>query len=192
MKGSRVLSALFSTVCLGVLTLAPSGCSHEDGGFTSPGDGVPASGFDDSAPAMPTGLALVKATDQGLRLEWTPNAEVDLAGYRLYIYDPSPYRENAYVCVSGAELLGPQDTWYVYNGDVTQGPHFFKLTAVDQTGNESARCGPFAFSYSPAADQETIHPIEGDDATFVPPNSGWGVNPEGWGRDPEREHGTGY
>jgi hypothetical protein len=180
MQGSRILRALFSTVCLGVLALAPSGCSHENGGFTSPGDGFPAAGVDDSAPAMPTGLMLAKATDHAFRLEWAPNTEVDLAGYRFYVYDPSPYRENAYVCASGTELIQPENRWYVYSADLSQGQHFFKLSAVDQTGNESVRCGPLPCSYSPDTENGTISTNEGDGTLFDPPAGDWGDNPDGW------------
>jgi hypothetical protein len=191
MHGSRFLSALLSTMLFGVLTLAPSGCSHEDGSFTSPGDGVPALGADGSAPAMPTGLAVVKATDQGFRLSWSPNVEADLAGYRVYVYDPSPYRDSAYNCANQTALIGAQQTWFIYNQDTSAGAHYFKLAAVDQTGNESERCGPYGFWYAPGSEDGTLDGRDADDADFTPPAGGWDDSASE-GKEHDIHEGGGY
>jgi len=171
MHRSRIMSAVLPMVLFGVLALAPSGCSNEAGSFTSPGDGLPAVG-DGTAPAMPTGFSVVKATEDGFRLTWTANTEIDLAGYRVYVYQPSPYRENAYVRAHGVSLLGMHQCWFVYGDDTSAGPHYFMLAAVDEGGNESAHAGPYAFEYTPGVSDGAIDDRQPDDGDFVP-TGGW-------------------
>ncbi len=172
MHGSKALSAFLSLLVIGALT----GCSQENQSFTSPGDGVPAWGTDDTAPAMPTGLRMEKATPQAFRLGWTPNTEVDLAGYRVYVYDPSPYRDGAYNCPHGVTLIDKNTNWYFYSDNTGPGPHFFKLSAVDEAGNESARCAPFAFSLDGNNGDTVSEDVATDDAQFVPTH-GWDDEP---------------
>ena len=65
------------------------------------------------------------------RLHWDPNAETDLAGYRVYrgssdaSFTPSPATFVSQVA----------DTGYV---DAVSAPYFYKLTAVGVHGNEVA------------------------------------------------------
>lgn len=179
MHRSRLWNVLVPLAFFGLLAMAPTGCSSEADGVGSPGDGLPASG-DDVAPATPTGFSVVKATEGGFRLAWSPNTEIDLAGYRVYVYQPSPDRENSYVCPHGVSLVGTQQTWYVIANDSTVETWYFKLSAVDQAGNESARYGPYPFQCTPEfwnADPGDTEPNDGD---FVPTN-GWdeGSVPDG-------------
>jgi hypothetical protein len=62
-------------------------------------------------------------------LHWSPNADVDLANYRLY-------RGTSSTFVPGpANLVGaPVDTAYI---DAAAAPYYYKLTAIDVHGNES-------------------------------------------------------
>lgn len=177
MHRSTLWNALVPLAFFGLLALAPTGCSSEADGVGSPGDGLPASG-DDVAPATPTGFDVVKASEGGFRLTWAPNTELDLAGYRVYVYQPSPERENSYICPHGVSLVGPTQTWFVLANDAAAGAWYFKLSAVDQAGNESERLGPYAYEYAPGtwdADPEGTGPS--DDA-FIP-TSGWneGIGP---------------
>lgn len=90
----------------------------------------PDSGYstDDLAPAAPapfTGEYAAGAT----HLHWQPNAEADLAGYRLY------RGASAGFVPSPANLVAsPPDTGHVDSGPAG---YFYKLTAVDAHGNES-------------------------------------------------------
>jgi hypothetical protein len=172
MHGSRALSAFLALLVFGALALAPSGCSQENESFTSPGNGVPAWGTDDTAPAMPTGLTVEKATEHGFRLTWTPNTEIDLAGYRVYVYDPSPYRENAYTCPHGIDLIGKVTNWYVYTDNTGPGPHYFMLAAIDEAGNESARFGPYAFDMANDGSGSDVDDGTTSDANYLP-QYGW-------------------
>jgi hypothetical protein len=173
------LNALVPLAFFGLLALAATGCSSEADGVGSPGDGLPASG-DDVAPVTPSGFNVVKATEGGFRLSWAPNTELDLAGYRVYVYQPTPERENAYVCPHGVSLVGTQQTWFVVANDSDVETWYFKLSAVDQAGNESERFGPLAFHCPPGtwyADPDDTQP---SDDGYVP-TTGWdeGAIPHG-------------
>jgi hypothetical protein len=83
---------------------------------------------DNVAPAAPAPLT-GQYSASGTALHWNPNAEADLAGYRVYrgtsvSFVPSPATLVAAV----------SDTGYVAGGST---PYFYKLTAVDIHGNES-------------------------------------------------------
>jgi hypothetical protein len=183
MHASRISSALLSLVVMSVLALVPSGCSSDEGSFTAPGTGLPASGNATLPPDMPTGLEVVKATDHGFKLGWQPCNDADLAGYRIYVYDPSPYRANSYVCVHDPDLLGVADAHYLYTADLSHGPHYFKVAAVDTDGNESARYGPIEFTYAgPNDDRDAV--IEGgSENTPACPQAGEDEDPWSSGRD---------
>ncbi len=77
------------------------------------------------APAPFTGAYAAGATT----LHWNPNAESDLAGYRLY-------RGTTTAFVPGpANLVAePADTGWI---DAAGAPFVYKLTAIDEHGNES-------------------------------------------------------
>jgi len=181
MHRSRLMSALFPLAFFGLLALVPTGCSSEADGVGSPGDGLPASG-DDVAPAAPTGFDIVKATDGGFRLSWAPNTEIDLAGYRVYVYQPSPTRDNSYVCPHGVSLIGMQQTWYVLANDPSIDTWYFKLSAVDEAGNESERFGPYAYQYTPSPWDADPDDTEPSDGAFTP-TSGWGTGAVPNGQD---------
>lgn len=83
---------------------------------------------DNVAPAAPAPLT-GQYTPVATRLHWDPNAETDLAGYRVYrgtsvSFTPSP----------ATLLAAVVDTGYVAGGST---PYFYKVSAVDIHGNES-------------------------------------------------------
>jgi len=84
---------------------------------------------DIAAPAVPTGLAVLPR-ERGLELVWTPNAEEDLALYRVYRAGPGEARKRL------AEVEAGLATWTDTNAKpgVT---YRYTLTAVDRSGNES-------------------------------------------------------
>jgi hypothetical protein len=87
---------------------------------------------DNLAPAAPAPFTGQFAPGN-VRLQWGPNSEPDLAGYRLYRgTDPG------FAIGPGSLVAALSDTGYV---DGTSQPAFYKLTAIDEHGNES----PVAF-----------------------------------------------
>jgi len=66
-------------------------------------------------------------------LDWNPNADADLAGYKIYVATAS----GAY---GGAFGTAPANaTSFVVNGLQPGVTYFFVVTAFDTSGNESVR-----------------------------------------------------
>lgn len=90
---------------------------------------VPQEVVDNEAPATPTGLKAKPGVDH-VKLQWNANAENNLSEYRIYINGTlygSTAAEKTSMVVSPLEL----------NREYT-----FKITAVDQVGNESEGAAP--------------------------------------------------
>lgn len=173
MHASGITRALLSVLFVGLLGLLSSGCSSDDAQFTSPGTGLPASGSGDYPPAMPSGLHVAKATSHGFQLTWDANTEEDLAGYLIYVYDPDPWRANSYVCCHEGATIAASKTTYLYTADLSQGPHYFKIAAVDLDGNESARYGPVQFDYSAQTNDQRQQGASSEDwPSPLPPSGG--------------------
>lgn len=93
--------------------------------FSAPGNGY---SVDDLAPAEPAGFAGTYAAG-ATSLRWSPNAEPDLAFYRLYrgewgFFEPGP--ANLVAVIAGTA-----------HTDAAGAPYTYKLSAVDVHGNES-------------------------------------------------------
>jgi fibronectin type 3 domain-containing protein len=88
-------------------------------------------GVDTVAPNPP--VALQVEDDEALVcIRWAENAEIDLAGYRVY---KSSYSDGPFHEVTSNLLLCP---WY-YDGSVLpMATTYYRVTAVDESGNESA------------------------------------------------------
>lgn len=92
---------------------------------------APGSGYsvDNLAPGQPTAFTGQYAAGT-THLHWNPNAEPDLAGYRLYRGSSA-----GFVPDPGNLVATPPDTGYV---DDAGSLYFYKLTAVDTHNNESS------------------------------------------------------
>src|SRR5262245_31970851 len=92
--------------------------------------------LDTAPPATPTGATAAVETGLNVRVRWSPNGEPDLAGYLVYRalaaagpfvqLTPAPIATNDYLDGSSPDTLA---VWY-------------GVSAVDATGNESARTAP--------------------------------------------------
>lgn len=85
---------------------------------------------DITPPAAPTGLSAT-AGDGQVTLSWTANSEPDMAGYNIYRSSDG----TSYTKVNGDPVA---DTTYVATGLTNGQQYWFKITAVDTAGNESA------------------------------------------------------
>ena len=92
---------------------------------------------DNIPPAAPAGITGTAAVT-GVLLQWQPNQEADLVGYRVYRGTDPGFATDA-ACL----LASPGDPAYT---DASAGWFFYKVTPVDKHGNESA----FAEATSPA------------------------------------------
>lgn len=90
---------------------------------------------DNVAPALPTGFHVV-ATTTDISLLWNANPEQDIAGYNLYGWNNGTFTKLNTNLITAAS--------YTLSG-VTKGTIYsFKLSAVDNSGNESEKAGPIS------------------------------------------------
>ena len=99
--------------------------------------GAPVAPADTSPPATPTGLSAVGGNGT-ITLDWADNVESDLAGYRVY---PAG---------SGTPVAFRTASGYVRTGLPAGATYGFRISAVDDAGNESAATAHhFAATTSP-------------------------------------------
>ena len=92
------------------------------------GDGLPT--VDTVPPVPPIGVQ-VQAEDDLIAVRWDENAEIDLAGYRLY---RSSFEGGPFGIISSNLVYCP---WF-YDTVLPMEMTYYKVTAVDASGNESA------------------------------------------------------
>src|SRR5204862_4772412 len=88
--------------------------------------------IDTTPPAPPVNLVASPSTS-GIRLDWANNMEVDLAGYNVYRSDSF---SGDYVKLNTSGLLDTSD--YFDTAAPEKVASYYKITAVDSSGNESA------------------------------------------------------
>lgn len=88
-------------------------------------------------PAVPAGLAVVAdEQNHALDLSWTPDTDPDLAGYVVYRRDVTA--GTSAERISGKGLVAPPS--FEDKAVVAGHRYAYAVSAVDQDGNESARC----------------------------------------------------
>jgi hypothetical protein len=111
-------------VVLAGLIIFAGACSKEDNLGLPTVDTVP--------PAPPVGVQIESESESELvAVRWSENAESDLAGYRVY---KSSDKNGPFNQVSEALVYCP---WF-YDEVLPLEMTFYKITALDQSGNESA------------------------------------------------------
>jgi hypothetical protein len=110
-----------------------------------PDDGAP--------PATPIGLHTLSQDGSKISFAWTPNGELDIVGYRIYVYQPDPDREQAYLPMNDAPITRTRMTLTGQAGV----SYFVRVTAVDALGNESGMSLPLSIVYG---DTGTTLPYE--------------------------------
>lgn len=124
---------------------------------TGTGPSFAPSPVDTEPPAPPTGLTVTDpGTGDRLLLQWNANTERDLLGYRIYravsagVYAPP---EDAYQRL-GTAMVDTIDLFFTDNTVSRDVYYFYRITAVDQSGNESLPSNPsstFASDITPPA-----------------------------------------
>jgi len=82
-------------------------------------------------------------------LRWQKNAEADLAGYNVYEYAPSPDNENSYRRLNTQVVA---NNGYMVDGLIPGSICYFRVSAVDKSGNESALSRPMAVTVATGPD----------------------------------------
>jgi len=116
----RNLKHLF--VVIAALVVFVGACGKEGG------DGLPTV---DTAPPVPPVGVQVQGEDDLVAIRWDENAEIDLAGYRLY---KSSFEDGPFGIESSGLVYCP---WF-YDKVLAMEMTYYKVTAVDESGNESA------------------------------------------------------
>ena len=111
-------------------------------------------GVDTTPPAIPTGLAATAGTGS-VTLTWSPNAESDLAGYRVY-------RNGAASPLNSTLLTGASYADSALTNGIT---YSYAVTAVDTSGNESARSATVTATPSAGTPSDPVLITAGDIAS---------------------------
>lgn len=125
---------------LAAVVLLLPGCGSDKASnppVVDPGDQAP--------PLAPTGVTVEKSTDPKFMLTWDANTEPDLAGYRVYVYDPDPERSNSYILANPASIATDRSMSFAGQDGTS---YAFRVTAVDAEGNESAWSELFNYTYT--------------------------------------------
>ena len=131
----RVLK--ISLVVLPALLIALSGCNSSK--VVSP------TGLIDSAPpAAPSGLGVALDGSGKRVLEWSANSEADLASYE--VYQSVAGSGNGYTLVGTLPVGTTEWNLPPVSGVV---PAWFKVSAVDLTGNQSAQSSALSVTLLP-------------------------------------------
>jgi len=97
------------------------------------------SGFsvDNLAPSIPAGFWVEYNAETGRMLRWNRSPEDDIQYYRIYCAADSNYAIS-----SESYLKGVPDTFWLDEGIGGYKGHYYKLTAIDHSGNESKPAKP--------------------------------------------------
>ena len=106
------------------------GAHRDDVNGTNAGSAYLYNGF--IPPAAPSGLAATASAGQ-IALKWNKNTESDLAKYRIYRDTASP----ATTLIDSVTSPSPPDTFYTDTGLVGGTTYYYRVTAVNNAGNES-------------------------------------------------------
>jgi fibronectin type 3 domain-containing protein len=139
MSSSKHLLVLFAA-----LVVFAGACGNEGGAGLPTVDTVP--------PVPPVGVQIRTQADQVV-VTWYDNAEIDLAGYRLY---RSSSVDGPFGVVSTALVYCP---WF-YDEVLAMQTTYYTVTAVDQSGNESAYSQTVGIYYNTDNKRVPEAPIE--------------------------------
>jgi aryl-phospho-beta-D-glucosidase BglC (GH1 family) len=87
---------------------------------------------DTTPPAVPTGLTATAVSSSSINLDWADNTDSDLAGYKVYRSTTSNFTPGSANFVKQVTTSAYTDT-----GLTADTTYYYKVTAVDTSGNES-------------------------------------------------------
>jgi hypothetical protein len=103
--------------------------------------------IDTVPPVAPVGMA-IDGEQHLVKVTWTANAEPDLAGYNVYA---SSQAEGPYGRVNQDLLLCP----WCYDSPTPMDMTYYRVTAVDESGNESAYSETMGIYFNNMTDRGT-------------------------------------
>jgi hypothetical protein len=96
---------------------------------------APTSSLDSTPPPAPVVLDYSRDAMGQAVLTWSQSSAPDVASYEVYMYSPSPDRDNSYIVVDNTVA---SDTQYSLPWAASLSPSVFRVRAVDTSGNKSA------------------------------------------------------
>jgi hypothetical protein len=93
------------------------------------------SNVDTTPPPAPAGMSVSYDAAGTARLDWDASAAPDVIGYQVYVYSPSPDRDNAYVLANDPD---GSDTSFQIPSVEGNSQVVYRVRAVDAAGNHSA------------------------------------------------------
>jgi len=110
--------------------------------------------YDAAAPAAPVGLTATPQAGGSVRVDWTPNAEADLANYAVY---RSLGESGSFTAVAGSPV---QAATFV-DGTIPGGTSSvrYQVTARDASGNESARSATASLTLAVGSAAWAVRPV---------------------------------
>ena len=109
---------------------------------------APSSPTDATAPSTPTGLT-ASGGDNKITLNWNANSESDLAGYYIY-RDTSSNGTFPYLTSVSSSTTSYEDTGLGYSAT-----YYYKITAYDTSGYESAATSAASATTNPESESES-------------------------------------
>ena len=117
--------------------------------------------MDETPPAPPTGLVAQAMSRTRIDLDWSDNTEDDLAKYRLYGSTSSNFTPNTSTLIRETSTSS-----YSHTGLIAGVTYYYKVTAVDTSGNESYPSS-MAWATTQLPDEDPPAPPTGLVATTV-------------------------
>ena len=134
---------IYLLVAVAGLLLLAGACAKDNGQGEPVVDTVP--------PNPPVGLE-VECNSNTVLLAWDENPEIDLAGYRVY---KSSYSDGPFGVLNSRLLMCPWCRDEVLPTAMT----YYKVTALDESGNESAFSELAGIYTSPGGKHEPDNPV---------------------------------
>lgn len=113
------------------------------------------SDIDTTPPPAPAGMNVSYDAGGPTRLDWDASAAPDVIGYQVYVYSPSPERDNAYVLANDAD---GSDTSFQIPAVEGNSQVVYRIRAVDAAGNHSAFSSSVTVQYQGASGGGGIEP----------------------------------
>ena len=147
MKFLRLISLPLSAFAV-MATLTGCGDTANPTGLTSDIDTTP--------PPAPASVFTSYEASGLVKLVWDASVAPDVIGYQVYVYSPSPERDNAYVL---AEDPDGSDTSFKVPSISGDGQAVYRVRAVDASGNHSAFSAAVTVQFQAASGGGGMTPI---------------------------------
>ena len=114
-------------------------------------------GLDTTPPPAPASVTLSGDEMGRPVLTWEASAAPDVVGYQVYVYSPSPERDNAYVLADDPDT---SDNTFLLPSVASDTEAVYRVRAVDAAGNKSAFSAAATIVISAPGGGGDLNPID--------------------------------